>query len=671
LFQALSRTRPQVKEQLLRQPASTIPATKKDDYEKGYDYDFIKPPPESLRCKICNLPARDPVQTNECCGKTFCKQCISNCLSHTAACPKCEQQNVEFVNDKRAEKEIGDLGVYCTHKPVGCSWVGELRSIQQHLNLGANSTTGCQYTEISCSNNCGLKIQRGLLEEHLKSECELRQVTCEYCGCVGRYQWISDGHQQECPKYPMECPNHCEVGHVRREMMTVHLQECPLAIVKCPFAAVGCDSVVRRDGLAQHIDTTMIQHTEYMMRGISSAITQLQSTRKLIEQRTQELQVDFDNSNVTNQTDLKYVEYNLSVTMNDVVKAKKALAEHDERLNILLTEAQSLRQRAIIADLKLKDYQPVLDDLKHQLIGSSKQLQFDIQKVHEVTKERQQDIKLSVEQVKKYVEIEMDYFKDQLAETSKSVFNELSAAREDLKLITDLNFQFLESSKELDKYKGEIDTLKQNLETEAQKSKDISKATEEELLRTRQELQQSRDRFEALLKLHVWDLQLKFLHATSRHALPDVFLKMTDFNKFRSTKEVWYSPPFYTADDGYKMCLSVSLNHTAGFVSICVLLMCGEYDSHLHWPIKGTLKLQLMNQTNNGDHAPPVEIVFDGSDDSACCEQVVVGERARFGNYFGKFINHKYLTDVKRKIYYLKEDALYFKLLTFVSPVET
>jgi len=671
-------TRPQIKEQLLRQPVSSVPATtlpKKDYDERGYDNDFVKPPPESLRCKICTLPARDPVQTNKCCGQTFCRKCANNYQSPTAACPKCGQHNIEFVNDKRAEKEIGDLKVYCTHKIMGCSWVGELRSIQQHLNLGANTSISCQYIEVSCSNGCGVVMRRELLKEHLRSECELRQITCEYCGCIDAYQWISDGHQQECPKYPMECPNHCEVGRVTREEMSVHLKECPLAVVKCPFAAVGCDSVVRRDEMTKHIELTTIQHTEYMMRGISSTITQIQSIRELIEQRTQQLQVDFGNSNLTNQTDLKIVEYNVSGTMNDIDKAKKELAKHDERLKILLVEAQSLRQRAINVELKLKDHQPVLDNIKHQFTVKAEQLELELQKVYEVTYERQQDVKLSVEEVKKYVRTEVDYFKDKLAETKKSVYGELSVAREDFNklttektLVDNLNSQLQESKKELGKYKDEIDTLKQKLETEAQKSKDISKATQEQLSRTNQELQHSQDRFEKLIKLHVWDLQLRFLHATSSHVLPDVFLKMTDYPKYKSSKEVWYSPPFYTEDEGYKMCVSVSFNHTAGFVSICVLLMCGEYDNHLHWPIKGTLKLQLMNQKYNEDHTPPVEIVFDGSDDNACCQRVMVGDRTRFGNYFGKFINQKFLVaDVKRKTQYLKEDSLYFKLLTFVT----
>ncbi|XP_065912310.1 uncharacterized protein [Dysidea avara] len=677
-------TRPQIKEQLLRQPVSTLPATattpkRDDDSEKGYDYNFVKPPPEVLLCKICDLPARDPIQANMCCGQTFCKKCVDNYKSHTTACPNCKTQNVEFMNDIRAKREIGDLKVYCTLKTMGCSWVGELRLIQEHLKLGASISTGCQYTEVSCSNNCGMVMQRRLLEEHLNAECELRQVECQYCSSTGSYQWINGSHQEDCPKYPMECPNHCDIGQVTREEMSVHLEKCPLAIVKCPFAVVDCDSIVRRDEIMRHIEATTTQHMEYMIRGISSTMTQLQSARELFEQRAQELEVNFDNANLTNRTDLEEVKYNLSVTMNKVDEAKKSLADHDESLRSLLVEAQSLRKRAINTELELKEYNPALDHLKHQLTVSSEQLQLEMQKVYEVNKELQ-DKKLSAEQVKENLEIKLRDFRDELSEAKKSVTSELNTTKGDAnnRLTTEkisvdnLNSQLQESRKELGVYKVEIDMLKQNLEKEAQKSKDASTVTEEALLITRQELQRSQERFEALLKLHDWDLQLKFLHATSSNVLPDVFLKMTDFNKSKSTKEVWYSPSFYTEHNGYKMCLSVSLSHTAGYVSLCVLLMCGEYDNHLRWPIRGSLKLQLMNQMKHENHTDPVEIVFDGSDESSCCQRVMAGERARFGNYFGKFISHKLLVaDVKRKIQYLKEDTLYFKLLTFMTPVKT
>ena len=130
----------------------------------------------------------------------------------------------------------------------------------------------------------GVVMQRRLVEGHLKSECELREVNCEYCNTAGRYQWINSSHQEECPKYPVECPNHCEVRHVRREEMGGHLEECPLAIVECPYAAVGCESVVRRKEQMEHVMRSVGQHMEYNKNAI---VTTQESFQKRLDAKEQ------------------------------------------------------------------------------------------------------------------------------------------------------------------------------------------------------------------------------------------------------------------------------------------------------------------------------------------------------------------------------------------------
>ena len=48
-----------------------------------------------------------------------------------------------------------------------------------------------------------------------------------------------------------------------REEMGGHLEECPLAIVECLYAAVGCESVVRRKEQMEHVMRSVGQHMEY------------------------------------------------------------------------------------------------------------------------------------------------------------------------------------------------------------------------------------------------------------------------------------------------------------------------------------------------------------------------------------------------------------------------
>lgn len=166
----------------------------------GYDCDLVVTSSgDMLMCVICYHVLRNPQQST-CCGQNFCKECLDKYLkTNDTKCPFCRGERFSFVPDKKTERQALDLMVYCPHKAVGCAWKGELRSREKHLS------DDCPFSEVQCSNGCDQQsIQHRLLEEHLKSECKLRQVNCEYCNIRGGHQWITGDHQQqECPKYEM------------------------------------------------------------------------------------------------------------------------------------------------------------------------------------------------------------------------------------------------------------------------------------------------------------------------------------------------------------------------------------------------------------------------------------------------------------------------------------
>ena len=70
-----------------------------------------------------------------------------------------------------------------------------------------------------------------------------------------------------------------------------------------------------------------------------------------------------------------------------------------------------------------------------------------------------------------------------------------------------------------------------------------------------------------------------------------VYVKMSNFDKHRRSRERWYSDPFYSHKKGYKMCLHVKAsglgtNLRDRSVSVFIHLMQGTYDDELPWPIK-------------------------------------------------------------------------------------
>ena len=208
----------------------------------GYSYEFVNTPPDSLICKICYLPSRDPY-LSVCCGHAFCKSCLDNvkAAAITNACPVCRDEEFLTFLNKQANRIIRSLHVYCTNKEKGCGWQGELNDINNHLG-------NCKYENTECSNECGKMIQRQYLTSHVETECPHHKVNCQYCHDTGEHQFIEDQHKEECPKLPIPCPNKCEAGNVPREDMEAHREECPLEMIQCEYYSVGCEvRMARKD----------------------------------------------------------------------------------------------------------------------------------------------------------------------------------------------------------------------------------------------------------------------------------------------------------------------------------------------------------------------------------------------------------------------------------------
>ena len=57
------------------------------------------------------------------------------------------------LGNKAVNWEIRELQIYCTNKEKGCEWKGELNDINNHLG----NSGGCQFEELNCANQCGLR----------------------------------------------------------------------------------------------------------------------------------------------------------------------------------------------------------------------------------------------------------------------------------------------------------------------------------------------------------------------------------------------------------------------------------------------------------------------------------------------------------------------------------
>ena len=105
----------------------------------GYDEEFLDIPPDYLKCIICCLVLRDPIQIMRC-GHRYCSACYqqirkySQHLNSPLICPidREEIDLMQVFQDTGMARIIADLRVKCSFLGEGCEWSGELRNLDAH-----------------------------------------------------------------------------------------------------------------------------------------------------------------------------------------------------------------------------------------------------------------------------------------------------------------------------------------------------------------------------------------------------------------------------------------------------------------------------------------------------------------------------------------------------------
>ena len=145
---------------------------------------------------------------------------------------------------------------------------------------------------------------------------------------------------------------------------------------------------------------------------------------------------------------------------------------------------------------------------------------------------------------------------------------------------------------------------------------------------------------------------------------PDIV--MNEFERRKKESERWFSPAFYTHVGGYKMCFNIDANGLdigeGTHVSVGVWMMKGEFDSHLKWPFKGEITVELVNQKEGGEnHERNIGHTYSEERDSVF-QRVTERERAGKGWGYPQFISHADLYKPENGKEYLLNDTLIFRV---------
>ena len=238
---------------------------KKHHLQGGYECIFVNDPPKVLQteCPICLCVLKEPYII-DCCGNSFCRTCIDPIKEECKPCPLCNVQFTNTIPDKRLQRTLNELQVYCCHKEDGCEWVGELGNLTQHLNLNfqlqSDRLIGCQLVSIKCT-FCSEDIQRKNIKEHEEDLCPERPYRCMYCEeYESTHKVVTANHWPICPSRLVPCPNQCGMS-LKSNMLDAHIQnKCPLQVVDCAFKYAGCKERLPRKDMPDHDNQSLALH---------------------------------------------------------------------------------------------------------------------------------------------------------------------------------------------------------------------------------------------------------------------------------------------------------------------------------------------------------------------------------------------------------------------------
>lgn len=142
--------------------------------QEGFECEFTEELQKILetKCLICKRVLREPYQA-DCCGKSYCHQCIERHKSAHQPCLECGSKAFMLFHNKGLQKTIYGLCVYCTYKNEGCDWTGELKELDNHLNVYPQATKvldSCQFVAINCPMSfagCQVSLQQKDMKAHL------------------------------------------------------------------------------------------------------------------------------------------------------------------------------------------------------------------------------------------------------------------------------------------------------------------------------------------------------------------------------------------------------------------------------------------------------------------------------------------------------------------------
>ena len=497
----------------------------------------------------------------------------------------------------------------CVNKERGCEWIGEVNYLTSHLK----NSSGCKFEDVHCPNTCGETFERQCLTSHIE-ECPRRLINCQYCQIEGEYQFIeASSHKEQCCKFPVPCPNKCEIINVPRENLKEHVEVCPMEIVQCQYHNVGCEAKVVRKDLVKHDEEKTNEHLLLVKSVLIGTQNKLSDTEHKLDVAQNKL-TDALNKLAETQHRLDNTQNRLGDTQNKLDSTENKLA--DTQRNLAETQ---------LSLLGLDGMQSRLGDTESKLQGTQTKLQSTQSKLQST-----QDKLTNTQQKLNSMQTRLDDVEGKLDDAEQR----LGSAEED---IEENHTEVLEEVEEAkSQSKSEIITVQNQIgELEAT-------------------LKQKTKLIDMLFGEWAIEIHTRAAKLSSCNQLLPVIAKMPNFTINKRDKVDWYSSPFFSHHQGYKLKLNVvpagwgkSEGH---YMSVYLYIMDGPFDHLLKWQLRGKFQVKLLNQICDSKHHSVSYRIHASRNQSDPFW------------YSDEFIPYDEFHEVSATCQYIKDDCLFFEV---------
>ena len=294
----------------------------------------------------------DILCTNEC-GKEIQRSQLkshldSDCPHHKSNCLYCHAK-IEHKLYSKHKKECPKFPLPCPNK---CK-VGNItrENLQKHLG------DECMLQNVTCSNKCGVVLQRQFLTYHLKSECPCRRVKCQYCRAQNIYKFIEGQHKNICPRFPVFYSNRCGATIPRKDA-DEHKKVCPLERVCCTYHGLGCDDVVIRVNQKKHTEESVEKHLQLVLSELSNTKQKYDQMLSVATNKLAHIQMELNDTRrdltcanretAAIKDTLASTQMELNNTKKELANADRILARHQKHFTTSITERQNAIEKDVV-----------------------------------------------------------------------------------------------------------------------------------------------------------------------------------------------------------------------------------------------------------------------------------------------------------------------------------